>query len=220
MAGVKQISKISSIIQPYSSDQFAGECKKPLTIECKKDFDQAIRGLIQSYPQTEGFFSWWLQPIHAQILFTSQKGMSQELWDSLPATTNVEESLHWKFYTTVGKDHASPEGICALYQIAQTMEAKWMAAQVGVPIRYGEAQPWKKFEQAIGRTKLNPVGRSRNWPKRTRTNKKLPDGCAPDTINALAKANKGSKSPQKSPKNCKHTSDDEKEDTNPEKPPK
>ncbi|KAJ7087995.1 hypothetical protein B0H15DRAFT_982589, partial [Mycena belliarum] len=58
-------------------------------------------------------------PAHASMLFPSFRIMTLELWNSLPATTNAEEAMHWKIYAALGKFLALLEGLKGLYKFAE-----------------------------------------------------------------------------------------------------
>ena len=60
-----------------------------------------------------------MNPGRAIMLFSSEKTMSTQLWTSLPSTTNAEESMHWKIYSAVGRDHGILEGFLSLLRVSE-----------------------------------------------------------------------------------------------------
>lgn len=67
------------------------------------------------------------------MLFQPHHEMNQELWDSIPDTTNAEESIHWKLYCAVGKNMGLLEGLEGLFKFAQYLQDLSTATSVGIP---------------------------------------------------------------------------------------
>lgn len=127
--------------------------------------------------------------------------MDIELWESLPPTNNPEEAMHWKLYSACGRDHSFLEGLASLYKVALYYERQYQNAQsmlssnqslsftdylkVGVPLRYGEAERWKRIAATTGRTKTSRAAVKSGDKKRKRN-----DGRPPDTSKELLSTKK------------------------------
>lgn len=61
---------------------------------------------------------WWAHPVHASMLFKSERKIDIQLWESLPPTNKPKEVIHWKLYSACGHDHAFLEGMYSLYTVA------------------------------------------------------------------------------------------------------
>ncbi|KAI0754059.1 hypothetical protein C8Q80DRAFT_1246646, partial [Daedaleopsis nitida] len=116
-------------------------------------FRQIGMSLLAKFPAVSPWFEWWLRDAHASMLFESQRCMDPVLWNSLPSTTNAEESMHWKIYSAVGEKHAVMEGICSLFAFVQHYDKLIASARVGIKTRYGQPERWKITAKQLGRTK-------------------------------------------------------------------
>lgn len=86
-------------------------------------FKSAADDLLQAFPAIHNWLEWWMRPKVAQMIFAAYRTMDQELWESLPASTNPEESFHYSIYTSVGQDHSVIDGLDGLYRFANAMQA-------------------------------------------------------------------------------------------------
>ncbi|KAG6916293.1 hypothetical protein DXG01_007490 [Tephrocybe rancida] len=78
--------------------------------------------IARNYPKLKDWVEWWAQAAHSTMIFKSEHKMDAHIWDSIPWTTNVEESMHWKAYSACGKDHMFSEGMNALNAFALHFE--------------------------------------------------------------------------------------------------
>ncbi|KAJ7480539.1 hypothetical protein B0H11DRAFT_2233320 [Mycena galericulata] len=89
--------------------------------------------------------------------FRRQKGgcdeMPVEEWDSIPNTTNAQESQHKKIYLAIGKKHELIPGLRGLRQLAEHYALLAAAASSGIKIRYGIPEPWKHAKTKDGLSK-------------------------------------------------------------------
>lgn len=74
-------------------------------------FRASAMEMLQQFPLVQPWLAWWLRDEHASMIFQSHKRMDPLLWDSMPDTTNAEESMHWRLYRAVEKKHDLMEGI-------------------------------------------------------------------------------------------------------------
>ncbi|KAF9552882.1 hypothetical protein CPC08DRAFT_767975 [Agrocybe pediades] len=165
------------------------------TSRTRKTFREHAALLVRDYPHIASWMEWWTRPVHAAMLFESERKMDIEIWNSIPRTTNAEESMHWKLYSACGRDHAFLEGMHSLYAVAVYYERMHEGAR-RAKIRYGKAEAWKDNVAALGRTK-----RSREDPSTSKKRQSKSDGRPPDTIKELllkpsAKKSKALQKPQ------------------------
>lgn len=72
--------------------------------------------IIRDFPKLKAWMEWWMRPSHATMLFSSQRLMEGHVVESIPATTNAEEAMHWRFYSAAGRDHSFMHGMMSLFQ--------------------------------------------------------------------------------------------------------
>lgn len=128
---VTRVSRISHIIAPHRSEEFKQRSHALLEAGTDDQFCKLAIALIHEFPGVEKWLEWWLRPPHASMLFKSQRVMEGEIWDSIPSTTNAEESIHNTLNIGHGKEHEFFSGIYAL-----SGHAKWLketyVAEIGV----------------------------------------------------------------------------------------
>ena len=61
------------------------------------------------------------------MLFSSQRKMEPVLWDSIPNTTNAQESMHWQLYHAVEKHNDLMAGIYGVLAFLQLFERQLYA---------------------------------------------------------------------------------------------
>ncbi|KAF9539193.1 hypothetical protein CPC08DRAFT_731147 [Agrocybe pediades] len=140
-----------------------------------KDYalDGQLNGMV-----SDAAHGWWKQRsirAKASMLFESERAMDITIWESMPSTTNAEESLHWKLYSACGRDHEFLEGMYTLQGVTAYYERIYEAEQ-RTPIRYGESEPWKKTAAKIGRTKPSRAPDIAETKRKSKS-----DGPPPDT---------------------------------------
>ncbi|PPR02123.1 hypothetical protein CVT24_011345 [Panaeolus cyanescens] len=191
-AQVTRIGRIGGVIPVGQSDEFKRRALALLDAPSVDDFMAHASLLIHDFPKIKPWISWWMRDSVAPMLFKSHRTMEPALWDSLPSSTNAEESMHWKLYSACGRDHALLEGLHSLYAVAKYYERLHLASTTGVPIRYGQTEPWKIIAAKHGQTKKT---RSKDPEEKKR---KKNDGRPPDTSKELLKGSsrKSNKSQQ------------------------
>ncbi|KAJ7086352.1 hypothetical protein B0H15DRAFT_782057 [Mycena belliarum] len=171
-AQVTRIKKISAVVHPGLKDVFANQALALLHVEDFPTFTRKIEKLIKEFPRTEGWARWWARECHAMMLFKPFRKMTVQDWESIPDTTNAQESQHRKIYAAIGKKHQLIPGLKGLHQLAEHYALLAAAASSGVKVRYGIPEDWKYSKGKDGLTR-----RSR------RRNRK--DGRPPDTSEEL-----------------------------------
>ncbi len=90
--------------------------------------------------------------------------MSQEEWNALPSSTNAVESLHWKFYVALGKDHDLLGGLEALHAIAEHFERKYTScAGWGFPSSLHSSISQTGSFQLVGLFAMDEQNVGNNW---------------------------------------------------------
>ncbi|PPQ76027.1 hypothetical protein CVT24_006700 [Panaeolus cyanescens] len=165
-AQVSRVARITGVVPLSEKDGFVKRAMALLDAPTSALFLDHASNLVKDFPKIKSWIDWWMRPSK-----------------SLPASTNAEESMHWKLYSACGRNHAFLEGMYSLYAVAIYYERLFLACLEGAPIRYGDLEPWKVVASAIGRTK-----KSRASSRTNETNKrKKNDGRPPDTAKELLK---------------------------------
>ncbi|KAF8173113.1 hypothetical protein BJ912DRAFT_859605, partial [Pholiota molesta] len=183
-AGVTRVSRMSAAVPPHMAEEFKARALSLLDLADSDEFRAQAKLIVQDFPKLKPWMEWWRRPSHSPMLFESERKMDIELWNSIPATTNAEESMHWKLYSACGRDHLFIEGMYSLYKFCFHYERLYEAAIKGQPIRYGTAEPWKVLAEKLGTTKPSRADNPEN--KKRKKN----DGRPPDTVKELMKDKK------------------------------
>lgn len=125
--GVTRIGSSSAVIPFADADSFKTMAMALLSVKTPDEFVLAASTLRSRFPSVSAWLDWWLREDNAMMLFQSQREMDPTLWNSLPATTNAEEAMHRKIYTTVGSDHELMEGLHSLVAFIGTFEQQMTA---------------------------------------------------------------------------------------------
>jgi hypothetical protein len=127
-AGVTRISRISGAVPPGMADEFKKRALTLLDLLTSEEFISQAALLVRDFPKLGSWMEWWVRPVHASMLFESERKMDIELWQSLPSDNNAEEAMHWKLYKACGRDHEFLEGMYALFAFAVHYERLFEAA--------------------------------------------------------------------------------------------
>jgi hypothetical protein len=73
---VQKLQSTKAIVPDEKSKKW-NKCIKLLMSEDEKDFQQAVDDIPDEFPAAENWLRWWLMPVHAEMIFPSQKKMSQ-----------------------------------------------------------------------------------------------------------------------------------------------
>jgi hypothetical protein len=127
-AGFTRISRISGAVPPGMADEFKKRALTLLDLLTSEEFISQAALLVRDFPKLGSWMEWWVRPVHASMLFESERKMDIELWQSLPSDNNAEEAMHWKLYKACGRDHEFLEGMYALFAFAVHYERLFEAA--------------------------------------------------------------------------------------------
>ncbi|KAJ6478267.1 hypothetical protein C8R45DRAFT_1216466 [Mycena sanguinolenta] len=172
------IKKISGVVPPEQAAAFEYRVLALLDAADSEQFQARAAAVIRDFPKTESWLRWWMRESHAVMLFASERKMDPEIWDSIPDIERL---------------HALMEGLWSLYAVAEYYQRLYTGTIAGVPIRYGQAEPWKVISQQIGRTKPSRA------PETSSSQRKKNDGRPPDTSAELLGSSKSNKGSSKGP---------------------
>jgi hypothetical protein len=127
-AGVTRVSRMSAAVPPHMAEEFKARALSLLDLADSDEFRAQAKLIVQDFPKLKPWMEWWRRPSHSPMLFESERKMDIELWNSIPATTNAEESMHWKLYSACGRDHLFIEGMYSLYKFCFHYERLYEAA--------------------------------------------------------------------------------------------
>ncbi|KAJ7137255.1 hypothetical protein C8R46DRAFT_969648, partial [Mycena filopes] len=177
---ITRVAKISRIVGPERQSVFRKYAKTLLRQTDMAGLRKCASAFIADFPGAKPWVNWWMCPSHASMLFPVASDMEQELWNSLPETTNAGECMHHRAYQMVGRDNSLFYGLAGLYVTIHYLEFHCLTARThaeGVKVFYGsDPQYWKRTRFRYGYTK-----HSRHEARR----KVSMDGRAPDTIARL-----------------------------------
>lgn len=128
-AGVTRVSRISAAVSPDKADFFIARALALLEAPNSIEFASRAALIIEEYPKLEAWMDWWTRPVHAAMLFSSERQMDLEIWESLPDTNNAEEAMHWKLYCACGRNHDFLEGMVSLFAVAEYYSRIYTATQ-------------------------------------------------------------------------------------------
>ncbi|KZO96092.1 hypothetical protein CALVIDRAFT_481852, partial [Calocera viscosa TUFC12733] len=130
-ATITRLKKDSALIPSDKAATFIQMVEALFSAEDIIGFQSACSQIVKQFPKVEGWLSWWKQERHASMLFYAFRKMDPSLWKSLPATTNAEEAMHFRFYTAAGKKThlAFLEGCQLLFHLATYFEKQYQAVQ-------------------------------------------------------------------------------------------
>jgi len=121
-AGVTRVGRISAVVSPERRAAFTQRALGLLDAADSDDFIARCELLVRDFPKIEDYIDWWRQKKVAMMLFPSERQMDVDTWDSLPQTTNAEESMHRKFYQACGRDHDFETGLQSLVSLSNYYE--------------------------------------------------------------------------------------------------
>jgi hypothetical protein len=127
---VDRVSKISAVVSPPLKDAFTNMCLKLAHTTDETEFQKSALYLNNEFPLARPWLAWWLRSEHAQEVFPACARMSEELWHSLPDTTNAGESIHNQLMQICKSNHTLVDGLYAVNVFASQFSTK-TAAELG-----------------------------------------------------------------------------------------
>jgi hypothetical protein len=119
---VSRVSVKHAVVDPTRHDDFMRRAIRLSKVSSYDEYERVARALINEFPRITMFLAWWLRPLRAKMIMKSQRVMEEELWHSLPDTTNAQEAAHWAMYRAAGTDHSLLSGLEALHAVAVSYE--------------------------------------------------------------------------------------------------
>ena len=171
---VERISKNGSIIPNYDRERFKQSCDILKATDNPVTYNSIVEEMKSRYPKAKAWIAWFTNDSIATMIFPACSGMDQNLFNSLPSTTNGQESLHKLFKSIGGKHNEIVNGLYKLLLIAESMRKDVELLETGITIRYGTTRSGKE---------------AKKQPKRKYEN----DGRAPDSTAKLIKLKRGRK---------------------------
>ncbi|KAF8956646.1 hypothetical protein BDZ97DRAFT_1925337 [Flammula alnicola] len=169
-AGVTRVSRISGAVPPGMAHAFTSRALALLDLPNSEEFISQSALLVRDFPKLATWMEWWVRPVHASMLFESERKMDIELWKSLPLDNNPEEAMHWKLYSACGRDHEFLEGMYSLHAVAIYYEHIYDAA-ASRAMEGGQSRAWTNKTYS-------------RWKSRRQQAQKN-DGRPPDTVKEL-----------------------------------
>jgi hypothetical protein len=95
---VTRIARNHAIINHDSSANFALNAMNLLKIDEKEEFDDSVKHIQQTWPNSNTWLEWWIYTDAGKILFPALSSMNSDLANSLPNSINAQESMHHRYY--------------------------------------------------------------------------------------------------------------------------
>jgi hypothetical protein len=95
---VTRIARNHAIINHDYSADFTSTAMKLLKVNEKEGFDSIVKSIQQNWPNANTWLEWWIYTDAGKILFPTLSSMNPDLANSLPNSTNAQESMHRRYY--------------------------------------------------------------------------------------------------------------------------
>ncbi|KAJ7580081.1 hypothetical protein C8J56DRAFT_795609 [Mycena floridula] len=96
-----------------------------------KEYNQAVKTFIASFPDQKGWLIWWLQENVARTIFAAKRAMAPKLASMIPNTTNPIENQHSLLHHATGTKHGLIEGFEDMYLFVDEIETRYDAIKSG-----------------------------------------------------------------------------------------
>lgn len=153
-AGITRVSRISAAVPPEMAPFFVARARALLNAPNSEEFVSRAQLIISEYPKLKAWMDWWTRPEHAAMLFESERTMDVKLWESMPATNNAEEAMHWKLYSCCGRNHELLDGLMGLYAVAEYYQLMDVAARSEYDLLQCLTTQREKFRGELRKRKL------------------------------------------------------------------
>jgi hypothetical protein len=117
MQSAQKMAGMGSYVKAGDRETFMRRVYNLKKIQAIDEFVDEIKEMMTKWPEIEPWMSWWTQDGVKAMIFHVYRVMGEERWNSMPDTSNAAESMHWKFYQGVGKDHEMIEGLVGLVKM-------------------------------------------------------------------------------------------------------
>ncbi|KAF9064588.1 hypothetical protein BDP27DRAFT_1199913, partial [Rhodocollybia butyracea] len=97
-ASITRVKRITAIVPVDQQPLFSQRVRALLKATSPEILHQLADSLESDFPKIRPWLQWWMSDKHATMLFESKRSMDPAIWDSLPETTNPEESMHFSMY--------------------------------------------------------------------------------------------------------------------------
>ena len=121
-SGITRIVRIGGVIPQEEKRAFRDLTSRLREAQDLGSFRDAAAEILRRFPLVEPWLSWWMREEHASMIFQSHRRMDPVLWDSMPDSTNAEESMHWRLYKAVNRSNDLMAGIYGVLAFLQHLE--------------------------------------------------------------------------------------------------
>jgi hypothetical protein len=121
---VKKASEIPSIVPVEKCPNFLTQAWKLAETQDLTEFEDIAHSLMMDYKGLAAFFAFWLRHANALMSLAAKRVMTEEMWLSIPDTTNAQEAMHWSIYCKGNTQHDLIDGMETLHAIAKNFEEK------------------------------------------------------------------------------------------------
>ncbi|PLW28943.1 hypothetical protein PCASD_17625 [Puccinia coronata f. sp. avenae] len=116
--------------------------------------EEKVDKLRRRFPKAKKWIDWWTVADVESMLFLDRRKMieySPEGDDSLPETTNAQESMHRLYYMFSSGKKPLLVGMIELFAFVKALEQDWRSVMKGTPIEY-RTQPKNQIgvAQSVG----------------------------------------------------------------------
>ena len=140
-------------------------------------FDEIVAKIKEDYPNAKKWIEWWIRDeISIMIFPTKQIDKTKSFFETLPETTNAQESIHRLYYQVTEANNGLNIGFIFLLLFIEMLSAMFDEIKTGGTIRYGKSEKWKIVAEKYGVSKKSRIDK-----------KTLNDGRPPDTSTKLLK---------------------------------
>jgi hypothetical protein len=128
-SGVKRVSNISAVVPPARKSYFQTACTGLVTAREYQEFLARLKVILEEFPLSGDFFTWYMHPDRAPMIFASQSTMDPEVAAKLPNDTNPEEAQHNKLYHITGESLDFSQGLYGLWHYSEYWLRVWTGSQ-------------------------------------------------------------------------------------------
>lgn len=124
-----RVASISGVVPIQSKQRFQHLCMGLTKVADIQDLRHRANAIIEEFPLTRDFMTWWLHPDRAPLIFAADRVMDPGTFSRLPETTNAEESQHNKLYSISGRGNDFLEGAEGLHTYSEYCLRMYLASR-------------------------------------------------------------------------------------------
>ncbi|KAI9325705.1 hypothetical protein BDR26DRAFT_902599 [Obelidium mucronatum] len=174
LSSANRIQRNHFIVGPDDKDNFTSKVYAIMREKSDATFREKVKGLVLQYPRAKKWIDFWIRGNIAKMVFLSQREMDPAFEAMSKENSNPIEALHNYYYCILGSQFSLARGVQQLLCLGVHFEDLHLNMINGIRIRYGQAERWKKVQEAFGKE-----------PKDMKEQRGATDGRAPDTTSTL-----------------------------------